>query len=301
VAPAGRRLLAALLAVTVAAACAGDDGRAIGGGPAPGGAEQPPAANGTAPGSAAGDGGDASSPPGTPTTTGGGTPPGPAPSATTAPGDLTATGPPGSFADALLQARAGARLVVEVLARPGAEPRDGTVDHLLAVVGRESAKEVAVTRGAVSGGGGPSWTPQEITAVADDAGGGPQRPDAVRMRIVFLEGGLEGNDTVLGVAVRGDVAAVFPDRVAEAGALLGAARLERAVAVHEAGHLMGLVDLFLRTGREDPEHPGHSPNQESVMYWAVESTLEGQLLSGGPPTDFDTADRADLARIRSGG
>jgi hypothetical protein len=36
------------------------------------------------------------------------------------------------------------------------------------------------------------------------------------------------------------------------------------------------------------------------MYWAVESTLIGDLVTGGPPQDFDTADLADLGAIRRG-
>ena len=55
---------------------------------------------------------------------------------------------------------------------------------------------------------------------------------------------------------------------------------------------------MLATGRADPEHPGHSPNRGSVMYHAVESTLLGTVLSGGPPRDFDADDLADLAAIR---
>ncbi|MEA3055907.1 MAG: hypothetical protein QOD30_1339, partial [Actinomycetota bacterium] len=38
----------------------------------------------------------------------------------------------------------------------------------------------------------------------------------------------------------------------------------------------------------------------SVMYWAVESTVVTDLLTGGPPRDFDAADLADLAEIRGG-
>jgi hypothetical protein len=59
--------------------------------------------------------------------------------------------------------------------------------------------------------------------------------------------------------------------------------------------------LAVDTDREDPEHPGHSRSRESVMYWAVESNLIAELLGAGPPTDFDDADRADLAALRSGG
>jgi hypothetical protein len=37
------------------------------------------------------------------------------------------------------------------------------------------------------------------------------------------------------------------------------------------------------------------------MYWAVESSLVTDVLQGGPPKDFDDADRADLATIAASG
>ena len=79
------------------------------------------------------------------------------------------------------------------------------------------------------------------------------------------------------------------------------AAIEDAVTMHEVGHLLGLVDLYLETGRADPEHPGHSRNTRSVMYWAVESNLVADLLTGGPPKDFDNDDLADLQSIRNSG
>src|SRR5581483_9374283 len=85
---------------------------------------------------------------------------------------------------------------------------------------------------------------------------------------------------------------------AAAGLLGDPGRMELAVATHELGHLLGLVDLVLHTGREDAEHPGHSPNRDSVMFWAVETDLVSTLLGASPSTRFDAADLADLAAIR---
>jgi len=36
------------------------------------------------------------------------------------------------------------------------------------------------------------------------------------------------------------------------------------------------------------------------MYYALDTTAIGQLLSGGPPVDFDSVDYGDLARLRAG-
>jgi hypothetical protein len=121
------------------------------------------------------------------------------------------------------------------------------------------------------------------------------------MSVLFVHGDYEGDTGVLGVTVRSDVAAVFVDQVAgSAGLLGGSAVVERSVSTHEVGHLLGLVDLFLDTGRHDPQHPGHSTNPGSVMYWAVESDVIGSILGANPPTEFDAADLADLAAIRNG-
>jgi hypothetical protein len=97
------------------------------------------------------------------------------------------------------------------------------------------------------------------------------------------------------------VAAVFVDRASAAAGVLGDPQaILASVATHELGHLLGLVDLVLDTGRADPDHPGHSGNPGSVMYWAVESDLIASLLGARPPRDFDGDDLADLRAIAGG-
>jgi hypothetical protein len=153
---------------------------------------------------------------------------------------------------------------------------------------------------AAPGGGDRSWDAAALRAAAD-AAGAPQGGGTAVLRLLFVHGTFGGDESVLGVAVRGDVAAVFVDRVAAAGGLLGnGGPVEASTTTHEVGHLLGLVDLYRDTGRDDPEHPGHSANPGSVMYWAVESDVIGQLLGANPPNGFDDADLADLAAIRDG-
>ena len=206
----------------------------------------------------------------------------------------------GDLAAELLRPGNGNRIVVEVRAQAGAEPRAAALDHLIGVLRQASGKTVVEDGIDPLPEGGPRWTAGSIARAADAAADHRQGGTQVVLRLLFLHGTFDGDDSVLGVSVRGDVAAVFTEQVDRAGGLLTApAVVEDAVTMHEAGHLLGLVDLAIDTGRDDPEHPGHSTNQRSVMYWAVESDLIGQVLGGGIPTDFDAQDRADLARIRS--
>jgi hypothetical protein len=217
----------------------------------------------------------------------------PAPEPAPAPGGV------GAFAGFYLREQLSARLVLDIRSQSGAEPSSGTVDHVRGVLSQVSGKDVRVGGGALAGEG-RQWSADEIRALADSVGPAQSR-DAAVVRLLYLRGGFAGDDTVLGVAVRSDVAAVFADRIDDAAGPLGnRSRIEDAITVHEVGHLLGLVDLVLDRGRADPDHPGHSRNRNSVMYYAVESTLVGSILTGGPPTEFDAEDLADLAAIRSG-
>jgi hypothetical protein len=209
--------------------------------------------------------------------------------------------PTGRLAPYLLRPGHGDRIVVEVRAQSGAAPAAATLDHLVRVLEDVSGKQVVVDGPDPVAGGAQAWTAGTLTAAADAAAQLPQGGQQVVLRLLFVRGSYEGDGPVLGVAVRGDVAAVFSDQVAAAaGLLVSPGEVEDAVSVHEVGHLLGLVDIVLQTGRADPDHAGHSRNTGSVMYWAVESDLIGQLLGGDIPHDFDADDRADLATIRNG-
>ncbi len=126
-------------------------------------------------------------------------------------------------------------------------------------------------------------------------------PDRAAVYVMMLSGRHE-NDGAVGIAFNASAYAIFPDQLS--GGLLGLnyANFEEAVVVHELGHLYGLVNL---TGHgafhEDPERPGHSANDDSVMFWAVESTLVEDVFDGGPPRDFDADDEEEMRRIRSAG
>jgi len=121
----------------------------------------------------------------------------------------------------------------------------------------------------------------------------------VSIQVLVLPGRFEV-ERVPGVAFEATSFGVFPDEIG--GQLpFGAntATLQTAVAVHELGHLFGLVNL---TGQgsfhEDEDHPGHSRHEDSPMHTAVESGGLGSVFGGGPPTRFSDSDRQEMQAIR---
>ncbi len=224
-----------------------------------------------------------------------------APPATVAADRELGKGPVGSFARHLLRPAPAKELVLELLVQDGSGISEATRTKLVKVLADVSGKTVSTPRVALPGGGDGRYPPAEVVKLADQYGQAVQGGDQAVIRMLVLKGRSD-DANVLGFAVRGDVLAVFPDQLRQAETpLVDRATLEAALSLHEIGHILGLVDLARKTGREDKEHPGHSSSRNSVMYWAVESTLVGQVLGGPPPTDFDAADLADLAALRAGG
>lgn len=213
---------------------------------------------------------------------------------------LPPLGGAGTEAPHYLRASRSSAIVLQVLTQSGAEPRQGSIDHLVSNLEQVSGKPVTVTGGTLPSSSA-TWT--DASLEAEGASRQPSVADGVAlMQYLFVHGTYRGDDSVLGLTVTGDLTAIFSDQVTGAASGLATpGHIEESVTTHELGHLLGLVDLFLHTGRADPQHPGHSRNPKSVMYWAVESSVVTDLLTGGPPTEFDAADRADLATIRGDG
>lgn len=212
-----------------------------------------------------------------------------------------ARGGAGAYARTILRPEPATRVVLEILQQAGAEPSQNTVNHAVSVLRDVTKKNVTLSGPHTIPGADGNVSEAEIETMSDRHGKTSQGNGTAVIRILFLKGAFNGDDSVLGVAVRGDTAAIMSDQVRSAASPFASrSRIEDAVTEHEIGHLLGLVDIVLKTGREDPEHKGHSRNRNSVMYWAVESDLVGQVLGGPPPVDFDDADRADLAAIRNG-
>lgn len=174
---------------------------------------------------------------------------------------------------------------------------------------------VEIRRGEALAPHGGSWSQKDVLDTDGrtrdlETGGG-----TVVLHLMFLDGRYAPNADVLGVTYTSSTGsgrvtssgpiAIFSEAIRGAacppplGICLNEQAIWRAVLVHEFGHAMGLVDLGapMQRDHEDDEHPGHSTNQNSVMYYAVETVNVANVFRNGPPTTFDADDKADLCAL----
>ena len=98
--------------------------------------------------------------------------------------------------------------------------------------------------------------------------------------------------------------AVFKDSIEDSENFLGRPSAEemkeQSLFMRQALAWFGNLVYTSPIDHEDPDHPGHSSNDDSVMYWAIESSSIGNIFSGSIPDEFDADDKADLAGMASG-
>lgn len=195
------------------------------------------------------------------------------------------------------------RLVIEVDGAEGRRP-GGSLGHMRSVLESVADKPggISTQNGSVPSSG-REYGRDDLVALEEAHRDTVPSGETAAIYVLYLDGRYADSPDTLGVAFGATSFAIFADAIEEAASLLSdPERLERAVFVHELGHLLRLVNIGYDSprDREDPEHPNHSSNTDSVMHWAIETDAVSQVLDGPPPDDFDEADRADLADIKAG-
>ena len=216
-------------------------------------------------------------------------------------------GIPGGLTLACLQSSKFTNMMIEIDYTEGYEPQSQTLSTLKSRIESVCDKPGGVTIKTTQTDfdHGDIWSADDVREIGRDTRETqPQDGSTLRWHLLFPNGSYESN-SVLGVAVDASTAAIFLDDVRDAEGWLGrpsAEDIETAVTVHEVGHLLGLVNLVYTSpaAHEDSEHSGHSNNEDSVMYWAIESGDFSSFVNDEVPDDFDSDDRADLAAIAAG-
>jgi predicted Zn-dependent protease with MMP-like domain len=222
------------------------------------------------------------------------------------------SGPGGLFAKHagakdFLSSRTYTKWVIEVDVVQGMDPPGGVLDLARSRMESLASKPdgVEFRTGAALPPRGGTWSDKDILDYADahqdvDTGG-----KTAALHMLFLDGQYS-NGQVLGVTYmtsdgsRSGPVAIFSQRLRDLCGpvcLSGTTPAFKAVVIHELGHSVGLVNngIPMASPHEDAAHPGHSANDRDVMYYAAETSGVFNLV-GGPPTDFDSADRADVCK-----
>ena len=153
--------------------------------------------------------------------------------------------------------------------------------------------------------GQSEWSTEELVELGSSLTGEAVENNVAQIAVIFLEGTLGGNDSVLGVHITGTpFCFVFKD-VAESVGGTGSQQdyVEQATVVHEIGHTIGLVNngIPMVQNHEDQEHQKHTTNQDGVMYWAVESsdTILDALLGAINGSDLNLFGEESLSDARA--
>lgn len=212
------------------------------------------------------------------------------------------TGPVGALNHELLQSTPYTTIVVEIDYVTGHAPTQAAKNRIAEVFSDVAGKDVTFTGGNTVPGGQDTYTVNDLETLQEQHRTHYTENSTAAIHFLLLDSAFE-EESALGVAYQASAAALFPEQMQKATtATVLYPEIERAVAVHELGHLFGLVNINYQSSRDhaDPDHPQHSANKESVMYWAVEDLALRNVFNLGPPHRFDEDDRHDLQQIKAG-
>ena len=190
--------------------------------------------------------------------------------------------------------------IIEVDSVEGQAPSSGALELL-----RSRLQEVANKPGGIEirqsdtlAARGGTWSSRDILDLDSSSQDVHTTGKTVVTHLLVLDGEFT-TDNVIGVAIGHSTIAIFMQTIRDGCGPIclppGTDPIVRSVLVHEFGHALGLVDngIAMVNDHEDPEHPGHSSNDQSVMWWQVE-TIGIFGLGTAPPSTFDAADKADM-------
>jgi hypothetical protein len=200
-------------------------------------------------------------------------------------------------------------LVVEIDWISGNAPSTAATDALVAALTELCDKPGGVRLvldDAVPGASAPVWTREAVELIESRWRNHYRNPatGVAVLYVLYLDGSSDldsGSSRVLGYAYHGSSVAMFQDSIEDAGSgLILQAKVEDTVIVHEAGHLLGLVDngIAMQTDHRDPAHGAHDSDDQCIMYWTIDTSDVVDILLNVQP-DFDDACRADM--IAAGG
>ena len=147
-----------------------------------------------------------------------------------------------------------------------------------------------------------TWTRSQLDELHREYQDKKPKGDELTTHVLWLGGQYTDPETI-GLAVGHQYIAIFADHTItgcqNSLSCTDPNRVLEIVLTHEFGHIIGLVNngIPMVTNHEHADAPGHSDNQNSIMWPAADTRTIFDLVSplgGGVPDDFDANDRKDV-------
>jgi len=222
--------------------------------------------------------------------------------------------PVGAYNKDYLRGRPYDALFIEIDYVKGFPPSEEAIDHLRDRIGGYCEKGSITVDWKAFDSDDDRYTLEEIVELEREHRTSWRHDGTIVLYVLYLNGEYSGNRNALGLAYYADAFVVFKERIEDVATtrldnpfLVSSNDIEKSVLVHEFGHLLGLVNINYRSGRdhEDPEHENHCIHEDCVMNAQIETTAIANLINTGgtsnkPPTDFCADCQADLHTIAGG-
>jgi hypothetical protein len=224
---------------------------------------------------------------------------------------------PGDFAKVYLQDDKYDEILIEVDFVEGKSPNNSTMDELVKSLSEYCDKSRIYYRLSDPISDRPSGGIYSIGYIYDleqKYRDYYTENDTAVMYILYVDGFYEESDSTLGLSYLGSSFVIFKDNVDDIEIPMGIRRFvspsdfEVSVVIHEAGHLLGLVNINYESvaAHEDKEHdsPHHCIYEDCVMYHALESSRRSYMdklferTDLQPPKEFCEYCEDDLEKLK---
>ena len=197
-------------------------------------------------------------------------------------------------------------LVIQVQYLEGMAPTQSGLDNLTAFLEARLDKpggvEVHLDASPVGPATGRTYSASDIRALEDEHRTLFTSGDTLAAYLLVVDGQYQ-QENVLGIAYYNTSTALFGERIQDNTGGINQpprARVEATVAMHEFGHLLGLVNngTDMQEPHQDTENGNHCDDDQCLMYYAVRTTqFLGSLIGSGSPS----LDANCLADLRANG
>lgn len=206
----------------------------------------------------------------------------------------------GKSAHDLLSADKYKSLLVEILYMKNAKPVTSALDQLKTFLENRLHKPagIKIILREIPSAGKSKLSLSDIRTIENTYRENYTADGNITVCILYTDTDYTDNN-VLGIAYQNTSICLFGKTIADHSGGIGeanTAKLTATVLEHEAGHLLGLVNIgsAMQTAHADKAHPDHCNNENCLMYYASETTdVLGFLIAGAVP-QLDANCLADL-------